>query len=591
MKRFPPLLAVLLGMVLPSPALERPVVVSVYQGPTRDGDFAANLATCRAVVDQARARGSHFVLFPAGFLSGHGSPLAIRQGARSLSDPQLREFIAASTDHATVILVGLARAAGTNLFDSVLVIHRGRLLGFHDRVQSTAADRDLVGVSPGSSLPVFEAHGARFGVLVGSDAETPHLALAEKLQGAEILFAALHEASAPADLDARRQRLRNSHAGLASLFQVAVARANAVRGDEPGPLVFGDSAILGPRGNALIETGLFRTELGTALLTPLMFQADTSGTAFLEAPGWLRTGIAELLSSYRPAPTAEALHGWLENMAVDHRFSREEMAAVTGLDPAELDEALRRWNLVDPPPRTHDSDQPLRLLPYPGGRHPRLGFFDGARNPQRETKVSVFAPWADGGYAVVDVPEAIFSNLGLIYLAHTHIPTLWDLQGLPLPRLEWEKTSSGEWVHSRTLPNGIAFGAGALTGTDGVRFRLWLRNGTSEKLTGLRVQNCVMLARASGFAAQSLTNKVFAAPFAAARSAAANRWILTAWESCGRTWGNELVPCIHSDPVFPDCPPGETVRLNGWLSFYEGSDVLREIERLTRLGLPSPPAP
>jgi hypothetical protein len=52
--------------------------------------------------------------------------------------------------------------------------------------------------------------------------------------------------------------------------------------------------------------------------------------------------------------------------------------------------------------------EPLLVLPYPGGRHPRVGFRDGSIRPQRETKASVFAPWADGGYAVADVPEAVW---------------------------------------------------------------------------------------------------------------------------------------------------------------------------------------
>jgi hypothetical protein len=224
---------------------------------------------------------------------------------------------------------------------------------------------------------------------------------------------------------------------------------------------------------------------------------------------------------------------------------------------------------------------PLRVLPYPGGRHPRRGFFEGAVAPQRETKVSVFAPWDEGGYVVVDVPEAIFSNLGLTYLAHTHIPTLWDRQGVQLPPVEWQRRADGSLLMERELPNGIAFGSGVFPEVEGVRFELWLRNGTAELLTGLRVQNCVMLGGAPGFTAQSLTNKVFSAPYAAARSPDGGRWVITAWERCGRAWGNELVPCLHSDPVFPDCPPGATVRLRGWLSFFVGPDVRPEFARLT----------
>jgi hypothetical protein len=42
------------------------------------------------------------------------------------------------------------------------------------------------------------------------------------------------------------------------------------------------------------------------------------------------------------------------------------------------------------------------------------------------------------------------------------------------------------------------------------------------------------------------------------------------------------VPCLHSDPKFPDCLPGETKRLRGWLSFYEGREINREFERLNQ---------
>ena len=61
----------------------------------------------------------------------------------------------------------------------------------------------------------------------------------------------------------------------------------------------------------------------------------------------------------------------------------------------------------------------LLVLPYPGGRHPRIGFRDGP-SAHRETKVSV-SPLGGGGYAVADVPERSGSNRAAsasFYLAH-----------------------------------------------------------------------------------------------------------------------------------------------------------------------------
>jgi len=184
----------------------------------------------------------------------------------------------------------------------------------------------------------------------------------------------------------------------------------------------------------------------------------------------------------------------------------------------------------------------------------------------------------------VDLPEALWSNLGLTYLAHTHVPTIWTKEGTTLPRLEWNRRSNGSLDIERQLPNGISFGAKVLPARDRVRMELWLKNGSDATLSDLRVQNCVMLKGAKGFEAQTNENKVFASPYVACRSEDEKRWIITAWWPCQRAWANAPVPCLHSDPQFPDCAPGETKRLQGWLSFYEGNDIKAEFRRIDQTG-------
>jgi hypothetical protein len=285
----------------------------------------------------------------------------------------------------------------------------------------------------------------------------------------------------------------------------------------------------------------------------------------------------------------EALRFWLENTLAHHRFTSEEVTAATGLSSDEIAAAVERLKIDrHPPPRA--ADAPLLVLPYPGGRHPRIGFLDGAVNPQRETKVSVFAPWKDGGYAVADLPEAIWHETPggrqLLYLAHTHVPTIWDKQGVKLEPLEWQRTDDG-WQVERTLPNKVVFGTRVVPRADSVAMHMWLTNGTRETLRGLVVQNCVMLKGLAGFDQQTNANKVFQKPFVACHNADKTRWIITAWEPCQRAWGNAPCPCLHSDPQFPDCEPGQTVRLKGWLSFYEGTDIEAELARIEK-AWPSP---
>jgi hypothetical protein len=263
-----------------------------------------------------------------------------------------------------------------------------------------------------------------------------------------------------------------------------------------------------------------------------------------------------------------------------HRFTYEEIRAATGLSKDEITAALSRFDIRPDNRPDRPKDAPLLVLPYPGGRHPRIGFLEGAIDPQRETKFSVFTPWDPSSYVAVDLPEAIWSNLGLTYLAHTHIDTIWTKRGIELPKLEWNRRPDETLDIERRLPNGIVFGAKVQPSSEAVRMEMWLKNGTDQRLTDLRVQICVLPKMAKGFSQQTNENKVLAEPYAACRNMDGKRWIITAWENCHRVWANEQCPCFHSDPQFPDLGPGQSAKLHGRLCFYEGTDIKAEFRRV-----------
>jgi hypothetical protein len=248
----------------------------------------------------------------------------------------------------------------------------------------------------------------------------------------------------------------------------------------------------------------------------------------------------------------------------------------------EAPEIARLQPTVRPPAKPADT---LLVLPYPGGRHPRIGFLEGAIDPHRDTKCSVFLPWAGGGYAVIDVPEAVWCGKDLVYLAHTHIPTRWDKQGIRLDRIDWTRGEGGRLASERTLPDGLAFTVRVEPARDGALLELRLKNGTDRKLTGLRAQVCMMLKGAPGFNAQTRDNKlkIEDAGVCAVRSEDGMRWIATVFEK-SRLWENPPCPCIHSDPSFVDLAPGEETVSRGRLFIYEGADFQAEVGRRRAAG-------
>jgi hypothetical protein len=272
--------------------------------------------------------------------------------------------------------------------------------------------------------------------------------------------------------------------------------------------------------------------------------------------------------------TLKDLDFWLGVMLRDFGYSPDEVSRVAGAPPAK--EVIKRLS------RSHISAVgEVRALPYPGGRHPRAGFLDGAVNPMRGTKAGVFLPWDPRSYVVIDLPEALFSNLGLTFLAHTHIPTIWDEKNRWIDNVDWMRGTDGSLSSEWNLPNGISFGASIRPQKRQAYLELWLRNGTANPLTGLRTQVCAMLKMARGFSDQTAANKQFLRSAAAVHSNEKDRWIVTAWQRAGRVWGNPPCPCIHSDPTLPDCLPGQLVRVKGILAFYEGRDIDPEVERIT----------
>lgn len=266
--------------------------------------------------------------------------------------------------------------------------------------------------------------------------------------------------------------------------------------------------------------------------------------------------------------TRADLRYWLENMLVHHGYSFEEVAQVTGWDVKTVQQIVQAVNFG------HEVLEPaskpgLKLLPYPGGRHPRLGYLEGEIGPQRGTKASIFAPWEGGGYAVLDVPEAIWQGNDLIYLAHTHIPTIWDKQNVKIDNIDWTRTEQG-LSFERTLPNNVSFGVMLSAGETTVDIELWIKNGTDAAMQDLRAQVCLMLKGLTGFEAQTNENKTFADPVTTVGNTDGTRWVLIAFDPVDRCWGNAKCPCAHVDPQFPDAAPGERQVARGRIWFYEG---------------------
>ena len=209
--------------------------------------------------------------------------------------------------------------------------------------------------------------------------------------------------------------------------------------------------------------------------------------------------------------TRQHLDYWLKNMHHDHNYSQKEMMEVTGLRAKVLDQHL---SLLDPVRHDSEVNEMIKVKPYPGIRHPRINFKDGMLSPMRGTKASIFLPWAPEEYVVLDLPEALFTQFGLTFLGHKHIPTLFDYQKTVIHNSDWTISEDGSLSNFWKLPINVTIGAEILPQEKTVVMKLWVENNSDTTFTDLQSQVCIMFKEAKQFNKLSNDNKIFDSPTA-----------------------------------------------------------------------------
>lgn len=216
----------------------------------------------------------------------------------------------------------------------------------------------------------------------------------------------------------------------------------------------------------------------------------------------------------------------------------------------------------------------------------------------------VSPPWPSQDYIWYDFPEAIFTNMGLLYLSHINPSIRTAFSGLT--KIPWETTPGGI-SFERGLPNGISFGGSlSLNGERAIATELWIQNGAEDPLNQITLQTCLFMRAIKEFSSYTGQNKfvhlpdegwvpfpeavqkaegegryrlgwrrgpaLADLPIMATVSSEADRLVATTW--FGDTYSlvtNPGHPCMHADPAFPEIRPGDRVTIRGGVLFHEGT--------------------
>jgi omega-amidase len=232
--------------------VKRLVKVAAVQFTVVVGDIDANMAYVREALGRVAAQGCNLAVLPEMWSTGYSY--------RNLNELALRtpEVVAEmgrlSREYGMVIVGSLPEPHGDKVCNTAYVLDRGALVGTYRKIHlfsMMGEDRSLYG---GDSWLMVETSVGRLGVFICYDLRFPELARRLAVEGADILVV-------PAEWPKPRQEhWRTLLKARAIENQIFVVATNCC-GVQAKLDFFGESMIIGPKGELLAEGGYENTEL------------------------------------------------------------------------------------------------------------------------------------------------------------------------------------------------------------------------------------------------------------------------------------------------------------------------------------------
>lgn len=212
------------------------------------GEVRRNLETMKERVRAAIDGGAAIVCFPELNVTGYCNrkkPIKFAQTVPGRITDEILQLIASED---TVILFGMAEIDATgNLFASHVVAKPDGTLGVYRKLHIAPPERATF--IPGSTVPLFEAKGVRFGIQLCYDAHFPELSTQMAVNGADLIFIP-HASPRGVAADKHRSWMRHLPA-RAYDNSVFIAACNQIGKNCNGLSFPGNAVILDPSGNII----------------------------------------------------------------------------------------------------------------------------------------------------------------------------------------------------------------------------------------------------------------------------------------------------------------------------------------------------
>lgn len=241
--------------------MQRIVKIAACQVPYLTGDADKAISIIKTFSEKADSEGVRLLCFPECFLHGYiVEEKFARLHAQDLSSSNLKSILERLPKRGPMLVIGLIEAEEGKLFNSAVVIKNGEIAGCYRKTHLLKGESIF---EAGTSYPVFEIDGLRFGINICYDTNFPETALAIAKQNAELIVCPSNnmmrreksEAMKHVHNEVRGERCRETGLWLIS---------SDVTGENDNKISYGPTAVINPEGNVVSQVPLLEVGMVTA---------------------------------------------------------------------------------------------------------------------------------------------------------------------------------------------------------------------------------------------------------------------------------------------------------------------------------------
>lgn len=238
--------------------LVKTVRIAAAQTPDFREDIEAALSCLVDFAGRAEAEGAALLCFPECFLQGYLSgESAARRNAINLKSSAFEIVLNRFPKTGPMIVTGMIEEESGRLFNTAVVVNRGRLIGRYRKTHLLESERFF---DAGSDYPVFGVAGLRFGINICYDVNFPRTAMELADSGASLIVCPANNMLLRATAEAFRavhNAVRGDRCRETGLWLLS----SDVTGERDGRVSWGPTALIDPGGDVVLQAPLDQTGL------------------------------------------------------------------------------------------------------------------------------------------------------------------------------------------------------------------------------------------------------------------------------------------------------------------------------------------